>query len=124
MRLRDHIKKSNRRTYFSRKRKICSTIRFFDMITQSLNLNVRFLIMLFFGHSKFLLLCTKPPSAYRSRPNGTGKFSEFFLRVRGDPNDEIDHKRKICSTIRFFDMISSKFEFEENFKKFPPFCYL
>ena len=41
-----------------------------------------------------------------SRPNGTGKFSEFFLRVRGDPNDEIDHKRKICSMIRFFDMIS------------------
>ena len=42
-----------------------------------------------------------------SRPNGTGKFSEFFLTVRGDPNDEIDHKRKIiCSTIRFFDMIS------------------
>ena len=41
-----------------------------------------------------------------SRPNGTGKFSEFFLRVRGDPNDEIDHKRKICSTVRFFDMIS------------------
>ena len=40
-----------------------------------------------------------------SRPNGTGKFPEFFLRVRGDPNDEIDHK-KICSTIRFFDMIS------------------
>ena len=41
-----------------------------------------------------------------SRPNDTGKFSEFFLRVRGDPIDEIDHKRKICSTIRFFDMIS------------------
>ena len=41
-----------------------------------------------------------------SRPNDTGKFSEFFRRVREDPNDEIDHKRKICSTIRFFDMIS------------------
>ena len=41
-----------------------------------------------------------------SRPNGSGKFPEFFLRVRGDPNDEIGHKRKICSTIQFFDMIS------------------
>ena len=86
----------------SRKRKICSTIRFFDMTTQILNLNVRFLITYyFFGHSNFLLNETA-----LSRPNGKGKFSEFFLRVRGDPNDEIDHKRKICSTIRFFDMIS------------------
>ena len=41
-----------------------------------------------------------------SRSNGTGKFSEFFLRVRGDPNDDINHKRKICSAIRVFDMIS------------------
>ena len=41
-----------------------------------------------------------------SHPNGTGKFSEFFLGIRGDPNDEIDYKRKISSKIQFFDMIS------------------
>ena len=40
-----------------------------------------------------------------SRPNDQGKFPKFFLRVRGDFNNKIDHKRKICSTIRFFDMI-------------------
>ena len=86
-----------------RKRKICSTIRFFDMITQNLNLNVRFLIMLFFWTFEIFAIMHETTL---SRPNGTGKFSEFFLRVRGDLNDEIDHKRKICSTIRFFDMIS------------------
>ena len=89
------------------KEKICSTIRFFDMIfdmiTQNLNLNVRFLIILFFWTFEIFAIMHETTL---SRPNGTGKFSEFFLRVRGDPNDEIDHKRKICSTIRFFDMIS------------------
>ena len=35
-----------------------------------------------------------------------GKFPEFFIRVRRDPNDDIDHKRKICPTIQFLDMIS------------------
>ena len=73
------------------------------MITQNLNLNVRFLIMLFFW--TFEIFAIMHETTF-SRPNGTVKFSEFFLRVRGDPNDEIDHERKICSTIRFFDMIS------------------
>ena len=73
------------------------------MITQNLNLNVRFLIMLFFWTFDIFAFMHE---TNLSRPNDTGKFSEFFLRVRGDPNDEIDHKRKICSTIRFFDMIS------------------
>ena len=41
-----------------------------------------------------------------SRSNGMGKFSEYFLRIRGDNNDEIDHKREICYAIRLFDMIT------------------
>ena len=41
-----------------------------------------------------------------SCPNDTAKFPNFFLRVRGDLSNEIDYKRKICSTIRFFNMIS------------------
>ena len=73
------------------------------MITQNLNLNVRFLIMLFFWTFDIFAIMHE---TNLSRPNDMGKFSEFFLRVRGDPNDEIDNKRKICSTIRFFDMIS------------------
>ena len=74
----------------------------FEMIPQNLNLNVRFLIMLFFWTLEIFAIMHKTAL---SLPNGTGKFPEFFLRVRGDPYDEIDHK-KICSTIRFFDMIS------------------
>ena len=89
-------------------------IRFFDMITQNLNLNVRFLIVLFFWTFEIFAIMHETTL---SRPNGTVKFSEFLLRVRGDPNDEIDYERKICSAIRFFDIISSKFEFE-------PSCYL
>ena len=73
------------------------------MITQSSNLNVRFLIMLFFWTFEIFAIMHETTL---SRPNGTGKLSGFFLRVRGDPSDEVDHKRKICSTIRFFDMIS------------------
>ena len=73
------------------------------MITQNLNLNVRFATLCyFFGHEIFAIM----HETTLSRPNGTGKFSEFFLRVRGDPNDEFDYERKICSTVRFFDMIS------------------
>ena len=68
------------------KRKICSTIRFFDMISQNFNLSL-------FGIYK---LIKRPLPSKRH-----GKFSEFFLSVRGDPNDEIDCKRKICPTIRF-----------------------
>ena len=73
------------------------------MIPQNLNLNVRFLIKLFFWIFEIFAIMHE---TVLSRSNGTGKLSEFFLRVRGGPNDEIDHKRKICSTIRFFDMIS------------------
>ena len=73
------------------------------MITQNLNLNVRFLIMLFFWIFEIFAIIHETTL---SRPNGTGKFPKFFLRVIGDPSDEIDYKRKICSTIRFFDMIS------------------
>ena len=73
------------------------------MITQNLNLNVRFLIMLFFWTFEIFAIIHETTL---SRPNGTLKFPTFFLRVRGDPYDEIDHKRKTCSTIRFFDMIS------------------
>ena len=73
------------------------------MITQSLNLNVRFMIMLFFWTFEIFAIMHETTL---SRPNGTGKFSEFFLRVRGDLSDKIDHKRKICSTIQFFDTIS------------------
>ena len=73
------------------------------MIPQNLNLNVRFLIMLFFW--TFEIFAIMHETAL-SRPNGTGKFPEFLLRVRRDPNDEIDLKRKIFSTIQFFDMIS------------------
>ena len=73
------------------------------MITQNLNLNVRFLIMLFFWTFDIFAIMHE---TNLSRLNDMGKFSEFFFRVRGDPNDEIDYKRKICSTIRFFDMIS------------------
>ena len=36
--------------------------------------------------------------------NGTGKFSNFYLIVRPDPCDEIDDKRNICPSMRFFDM--------------------
>ena len=73
------------------------------MITQNLNLNVRFLIMLFFWTFDIFAIMHE---TNLSRPNDTWKFSEFFRRVKGDPNDKIDHKRKICSTVRFFDMIS------------------
>ena len=73
------------------------------MITQNLNLNVRFLIVLFFWTFEIFAIMHETTL---SRPNGTGKFSEIFLRVRGDNNDQIDYKRKICSTIQFFDMIS------------------
>ena len=73
------------------------------MITQNLNLNVRFLIMLFFWTFEIFAIMHETTL---SCPNDTGKFSDFFLRVRGDPSDEIDYKSKICSTIRFFDMIS------------------
>ena len=78
------------------KRKICSTIRFFYMIIQTLNLNVRFLIkvllllLLFFDIRNFAIM----HETTLSRPIGKGKFPDFFLRVRGDPYDEIDHKRK------------------------------
>ena len=40
-----------------------------------------------------------------SRLNDTGKFPYFCLKVRPDPCDEIDHKRIICPSMRFFDMI-------------------
>ena len=76
---------------------------FFDMITQNLNLNVRFVNILFFWTFETFAILHETAL---SRPKGTGKFSDFFLRVKGDPNDEINHKRKICSMIRFFDMIS------------------
>ena len=75
----------------------------FDMIPRSLNLNVRFLFKLFFWIFEIFAIMHETAL---SRPNVTGKFPKFFLRVRGDLSNEIDHKRKICSTIRFFDMIS------------------
>ena len=75
------------------------------MIPHSLNLNVRFLIKGFFFFLIFEIFAIMHDTAL-FRPNGTVKFPEFFLRVRGDLNDEIDHKRKICPTIQFFDMIS------------------
>ena len=40
-----------------------------------------------------------------SRLNDTGKFPYFCLIVRPDPCDEIDHKRIVCPSMRFFDMI-------------------
>ena len=52
-----------------------------------------------------------------SRPNGMEKYPEFFLRVRGDPNDEIDHKNKYMHFDSIFWYDLTKFEFE-------PFCYL
>ena len=73
------------------------------MIPQSLNLNVRFLIKLFFWICEIFAIIHETAL---SRPNGKGKFPRFFLRVRGDLSNEIDHKRKICSMIRFLDMIS------------------
>ena len=38
-------------------------------------------------------------------PNPMGKFSKFSVRVGRDPNVEVDHIRKICPSMRFFDMI-------------------
>ena len=67
------------------------------MITQNLNLNVRFLIMLFFWTFDIFAIMYE---TNLSRPNDPGKFSVIFLRVRGEPNDEIDHKRKM-----FYDSI-------------------
>ena len=60
------------------------------MITQHLNFNVRFLIMLFFWTFDIFAIMHE---SNLSRPNDTGKFPKFFLRVRGDPNDEIDYKK-------------------------------
>ena len=85
------------------KRNMFPTIRFFALIPQILNLNVRFLIKLDFRIFEIFAIMHETALF---RPKNKGKFPEFILTVRGDPNDEIDHKRKICSTIRFFDMIS------------------
>ena len=72
------------------KRIICPSMRFFKMIPQSLKLSL-------FATYKLM----KHPLA--SKRNGAN-FLFFFLRVRWDPNDEIDHKRNICPSMRFFDM--------------------
>ena len=88
--------------------KICSTIRFFDMIPQSLSANVCFLNKSVIWI--FEIFAIKHESAL-FLPNDTVKFSKFFLRVRQKPSDEIDHKRKICSTIRFFDMFPQSLNF-------------
>ena len=77
-------------------------MRFFDMTPQSLNLNIRFLnkfVIWIFG-----IFAMMNESAL-SRLNDTGKFPNFCLIVRPDPCDEIDHKRIICPSMRFFDMI-------------------
>ena len=76
-------------------------MRLFDMTPQSLNLNIHFLNYWLFGHSEFC--CDE-----RKRPllsNDTGKFSNFCLIVRPDTCDEIDDKKIICPSMRFFDMI-------------------
>ena len=57
------------------------------MIPQSLNLNVRFLIKLFFWIFEIFAIMHETAL---SRPNGTGKFLYFFLKVRGDLIDEFD----------------------------------
>ena len=73
------------------------------MITQNLNLNVRFLIMLFFGHSKFLLLCTKPASLVQT---AWGNFLNFSSGLEETLMMRFITKEKKGSTIRFSDMIS------------------
>ena len=70
---------------------------FFDMIPQNSNLSVRFLIKLVFWTFEIFAIMHETALF---RPNGTGKFPEFFLRDRGDPNDQINYKRKMFS-IRF-----------------------
>ena len=73
------------------------------MIPQNLNLNFRCLIQLSFWIFEIIVIMHE---TNLSRPNGMGKFPEFLFSVRGDLTNEIDHKRKICSKIRFFDMTS------------------
>ena len=61
----------------------------FDFLIWSLKIWIWmyvFWLCYFFGHSKFLQLCTKPPSPVQT---AQGKFPEFFLWVRGDPNDQM-----------------------------------
>ena len=88
------------------------------MIPQSLSANVCFLNKSVIWI--FEIFAIKHESAL-FLPNDTVKFSKFFLRVRQKPSDEIDHKRKICSTIRFFDMIPQNFNFSlfAKFKERP-----
>ena len=74
------------------------------MITEILNLNVRFLIVLFFWTFEIFAIMHETTL---SRPNGTGKFSEFFVGgLEETLMMRLIAKDKICSTIRFFDMIS------------------
>ena len=80
------------------KRNMFPTIRFFALIPQILNLNVRFLIKLVFRIFEIFAIMHETALFL---PKNTGKFPEFILTVRGDPNDEIDHKRKLCSTFDF-----------------------
>ena len=66
------------------KKKICSRIRFFDMISQILNSSL---------FAIFKLIERPLPSKRH------GKFPEFFLRVREHPYDEIDQKNMSYDSI-------------------------
>ena len=58
-----------------------------------------FWLCYFFGHSKFLLLCTKPPSSLQTARGN-------FLNFSSGLEETLMMRLKICSMIRFFDMIS------------------
>ena len=83
------------------------------MIPQSLKLNIRFLKKLVIW--TFEIFAMMHESALL-RANDKGKFSVFFFRVRLDPSDEIGHKEKIWSSIRFL-VWSLKFEIEYPFSQ-------
>ena len=72
------------------------------MISLSLNLNISLMNKLVIWIFEIFAIMQETALIH---PNDTGKFPRFFLSVRGDPNDEIDYSRKICYTIRFFDVI-------------------
>ena len=86
------------------KEKKCPSIRFFDMISQSLNLNISFLNKLVIWIFEIFAIMQETTIFH---PNDTGKFPKLFFRDRGGDlnDDEIDYNRKICYTIRFFDVI-------------------
>ena len=77
-------------------------------LPQSLNLNVRFLIyflffIFFFWYSKYLLLCTKPPSSVQT---ARGNFLNFSSQLEETLMMRLITKEKYVLRFDFFHMIS------------------